>query len=169
MEGRDFWVQQLLRGKRLSPIGANDAHGDLNRNIGVKTPLFSLYQNRKHVFGNVRTVVRSEHRTIAGIKAGLASGRLFCTDGPFLNLSREQEGLRLDGATSEDFGSLRTISVLAGKKGDTREFPVREWKWEKNGPSGFSEILDIPAGATYVRAEANTHGNRFALGAPVFT
>src|SRR5690606_15056993 len=126
VEGRSFWVEQLLRGKRLSPIGANDAHGDLNRNIGVKTPLFSLYQNRKHVFGNVRTVVHSEQRTLAGIQRGLTSGRLFCTDGPFLDLRRESAGLRLVGASSDDYGGLRKISVLAGKKGDSPEFPVRE-------------------------------------------
>lgn len=168
MEGRSFWVQQLLRGKRLSPIGANDAHGDLNRNIGVKTPLFSLYHSRKHVFGNVRTVVRSEGKTLGSIKLGLASGRLFCTDGPFLDLRQVAEGLRLEGTSSDDYGGLRKVTVLAGKKGEAREFPVREWNWEKDGPSGFSETLDIPAGASYVRAEANTHGNRFALTAPVF-
>jgi hypothetical protein len=167
-EGRDFWVSQLLAGKRISPIGANDAHGDLNRNIGVKTPLFSLYHNRNHVFGRVRTVVHSREKTIAGIQAGLASGKMVCTDGPFLHLHQGEKGIRLEGKSTPDFGNFEKVSVLAGRKGEARETQVREWTWEKPGPSDFAEAVEIPAGATYVRAEARTSEKRFALTSALF-
>lgn len=167
-EGREFWIRQLLAGKRLSPIGANDAHGDLNRNIGVKTPLFSLYNNRNHVFGNVRTVVHSREKTIAGIQAGLASDDLFCTDGPFLNLRKSEGKIRVEAASSEDYGGLVRVSLLAGRKGEKRESLVREWKWEVDGPMAFSEAEDLPSGYAYVRAEVRTSGIRFALSAPIY-
>lgn len=168
-EGRDFWISQLLEGKRLSPIGANDAHGDLNRNIGVKTPLFSLYQNRNHVFGNVRTVVQSDKKTVAGIQAGLRSGKLFCTDGPFLALSREASKGRIEARSTEDFGGMEKVMLLAGRKGESKEFSMQEWKWNKDGPMHFSEPFDFPAGIAYIRAEGLTSRKRFALASPLFS
>ena len=157
-----------MAGKRLSPIGANDAHGDLNRNIGVKTPLFSLYQNRNHVFGHVRTVVESKAKTLAGIQAGLSSGKLFCTDGPFIDLRREASKGRIEVRTTMDFGALEKVTLLAGRKGDAKEFSVQEWQWPKDGPLHFSEAFGIPTGVAYVRAEALTSGKRFALASPLF-
>lgn len=168
-DGRDFWISQLLAGRRISPIGANDAHGDLNRNIGVKTPLFSLYQNRNHVFGHVRTVVRAREKTIAGIQAGLASGKTFSTDGPFLNLEEENGGIRLLGKSIPDFGGFSKITIFSGKRGEGKERSVRAWTWEgETGPLDVSEPIEIPAGASYLRAEARTTGKRFALTAPVY-
>lgn len=167
-EGREFWVSQLLAGRRISPIGANDAHGDLNRNIGVKTPLFSLYHNRNHVFGRVRTVVHSRERTIAGIQAGLASGRMVCTDGPFLHLHGDAGETRLNGKSTPDFGVFQKITVMAGRKGESKETQVRAWSWESAGPLDFSEAFEVPAGTTYVRAEARTAEKRFALTSALF-
>jgi hypothetical protein len=170
LEGREFWISQLLSGKRISPIGANDAHGDLNRNIGVKTPLFSLYQNRNHVFGHVRTVVHARERSIAGIQAGLASGNLFCTDGPCLRLDREAAGIRLHGKSIRDYGAFDKVTVFAGNRGGAGESVVKIWRWDaaNPGPMGFSEAVDAPAGAAYLRAEGRTAEKRFALTAPVY-
>lgn len=165
--GRKFWVDQLLAGRRLFPIGANDAHGDLNRNIGVKTPLFSLYENRKHVFGNVRTVVRSGRKTVADVQGALRRGDLFCTDGPFLTLGLEEGTLLVAARSSEDFGALEKVALFAGRKGAGSETMVKEWNLE-NGPLEFSEFLGPPPGAAYLRAEARTSGKRFALTAPLF-
>lgn len=167
-EGRAFWVRQLLAGKRLLPVGANDAHGDLNSNIGVKTPLFSLYQARNHVFGHVRTVVRSEEKTIAGIQAGLRAGQVCCTDGPFLALSASGNGAQVSAATTEDFGSLRRVVVFSGRKGDDRETVVKDWTWDSGGPLDFSEACSAPAGSLYLRAEAHTIDDRLAIAAPMF-
>lgn len=166
-EGRDFWVEQLLSGKRLFPIGANDAHGDLNRNIGVKTPLFSLYENRKHVFGNVRTVVQAGRKSVEGIQEGLRRGSICCTDGPFLSLSLEGAGLVISARSSVDSGSLEKVSLLAGRKGGAGEIRVGEWNLQK-GPMDFSETRDLPEGALYVRAEVRTASKRFALTSPLF-
>jgi hypothetical protein len=162
-EGRSFWVSRLLAGERISPIASNDAHGDLNRCIGVKTPLFSLYQNRNHVYGHARTVVHAPERTIAGIQRGLASGRLCCTDGPFLDLERKGDSLELRARTTPDYGPLAKVSVWAGRQGDTRETRVKTWEWEKAGPMEVRETLSPPPGSSYVRAEAVTSERFFAL------
>jgi hypothetical protein len=167
-EGREFWVKQLLTGKRISPIGANDAHGDLNKNIGVKTPLFSLYQNRNHLFGHVRTVVHAEEKSIRGIQQGLASGRTLCTDGPFLSLVGDGGPVRLEGASIPDYGGFAKVAAFAGVRGEDRERSAGEWTWDGTGPLSFAEKADVPAGALYVRLEARTSGNRFALTAPIY-
>jgi hypothetical protein len=166
-EGRAFWVKRLLEGRRLFPIGANDAHGDLNRNIGVKTPLFSLYQSRNHVFGRVRTVVQSARKSIAGIQEGLRAGRICCTDGPFLSLVPDNGGCRIQAQASADFGRLEKVSLLAGVPGQGREVQAGEWVLEK-GPLSFEARAEVPAGAAYLRAEVRTDAHRFALSSPLF-
>lgn len=165
--GRDFWVRQLLAGRRLLPIGANDAHGDLNRNIGVKTPLFSLYENRKHLFGHVRTVVRSARKSLEGIQDGLRQGPVVCTDGPFVNLGLEEGILLVAARSSRDFGALEKVALFSGRKGDAGESLVREWNLDK-GPMDFTEFMTPPKGAAYLRAEARTVKKGFAMTSPLY-
>lgn len=167
-EGREFWIARLLAGERISPIGSNDAHGDLNRCIGVKTPLFSLYQNHNHLYGHVRTVVHTEERSLRGIQAGLAGGRLCCTDGPFLDLGTGNGSLDVDARTTEDYGPFSRIMVWAGRKGDAKEIPVKSWNWDASGPMRLRESVEPPVGSAYLRAEALTGDKRFALTAPVY-
>lgn len=58
MLGREWWIQELGKENFVLPIGGNDAHGDLNDTTAVNLPLFTLKNNRHHVFGKVRTVVQ---------------------------------------------------------------------------------------------------------------
>ncbi len=167
-DGKQFWVQQLLAGNRLSPIGANDAHGDLNRSIGVKTPLVSLYQNRNHLFGHVRTVVKSKDKSILGIQAALRSRDLFCTDGPYLHLELDQSKVKIHARSNVDYGDLNKVTLLAGRRGESQETVLKEWIFEKSGPMESVETLEYPIGATYVRAEVLTRGKRFALSSPLY-
>lgn len=171
-DGKAQWIRQLLSGKKLSPIGANDAHGDLNQNIGVKTPLFSLYQNRKHVFGHVRTVVYSEEKSLRGIQKGLgmgpASEQLFSTDGPFLNHKIANQKLEIQAKTNSDFGTFSVIRIFAGTTGTQSEKLIKEWKWNNEGPENFSESIEFQKGLNYLRAEAKTNKERFALTTPVY-
>jgi hypothetical protein len=166
--GRAFWIKQLLAGEHLYPIGANDAHGDLNQNIGVKTPLFSLYQNRSHVFGNVRTVVHSKSKTLEGIQAGLASGHLFCTDGPALILTHLSSSVCIEAKSSVDFGSIEKLTLFAGQSGEKEELQLKVWTFEKDVTQYFTETYQIPLGVQYLRAEVETHSKKFAITSPIF-
>ena len=71
--GRAWWIDELGKGNLLLPIGGNDAHGDLNDTTFVRLPLFSLGNNRHHVFGKVRTVVKGGSLPLA-TTAALSSG-----------------------------------------------------------------------------------------------
>jgi hypothetical protein len=167
-EGREFWISQLLAGMRVSPIGANDAHGDLNRNIGVKTPLFSLYENRNHVFGNVRTLVHSPQKSISGIQAGLAAGRLTASDGPFMDLQMRASKTDILGRSIPEYGGFTKVTVYSGKRGENRERVLKEWTWTDRQPLELSEAVETPADSLYIRVEGKTRENRFAITAPIY-
>ncbi len=164
-EGRAFWVQQLLRGRHLLPIAANDAHGDLNRNTGVKIPLVSLYQGRNHVFGKVRTVVRADNNSISGIQKGFREGEITCTDGPFLNLKLEENTLKLYGKTISEFSKFSKIHLFGARSGDKRESVLNSWE---PGTFEFAEAIPLPSSLIYARAEAWTESRKLAITAAVF-
>jgi hypothetical protein len=165
-EGKAFWVQQLLAGKRLLPIGANDAHGDFNRNIGVKKPLFSLYQSRNHVFGNVRTVIPSHRKDIAAARAAFLAETCVCTDGPFVHLELERGKLRVRAQSNADYGALQAVYLWGAFSGESRETLIQDWAFEE-GPLGLDEASPAPASG-YVRAEVLTRTGKRAIGSAVF-
>jgi hypothetical protein len=165
--GRTFWVSQLLQGRRLLPAGASDAHGDFNRYTGVKTPLFTLFQSLNHLFGNVRTLVRSHGEKIENILTGLKNGGQVCTDGPFLNLSREGGQIHIGGKSISEFGALKKIHLFTGKTGDDREKVLKSFHLGKKTYS-FSEKVSLPADISYFRAEAWTDRKRLAITSPVW-
>jgi hypothetical protein len=170
-DGKAFWIGQLLRGKRLLPIGANDAHGDFNRNVGVKTPLVSLHQGRNHVFGKVRTLVPSAGRDAHSLQAAFRRDTCVCTDGPFAELTEDANGaLRVAAFTSPDYGALRSVSLYGAAAGEARESLLAEWVFEKTdgGPHSFEEKRAFGQGTGYMRAEVVTDKGRRALTSAVF-
>ncbi|SHK89578.1 PHP domain-containing protein [Fibrobacter sp. UWEL] len=109
MLGREWWIQELGKENYVLPIGGNDAHGDLNDTTAVDLPLFSLKNNRHHVFGKVRTVVQlllsspsvaevpsetevqdvrlpsaAEALSVAAVQQAFAGENCYVTDGPAL-------------------------------------------------------------------------------------
>jgi len=163
--GRKFWVESLLQGRRLLPIGANDAHGDLNQNVGVKFPLFSLYRSRSHVLGKVRTLFPAASNALTDIQTAAWGQIATATDGPFAALLPENDKVRLVAESQGDFGRLQKISLVAGRSGDREERLVQAWT---PGAFQFSETLDFPPHCDYVRAEAVTTEMRFALTSAAF-
>lgn len=166
-DGKAFWIRQLLRGARLLPIGANDAHGDFNRNTGVRFPLLRLKQGRGHVFGKVRTLVPSLGRDADSLRAAFRGQSCVCTDGPFAELHREDGILRIAAFTTGDFGELRSISLLGAAAGEDRERLLADWTFEA-GPLHFAERLPLPLTSGYARLEVVTRRGRRALTAAVF-
>lgn len=163
--GRKFWIDSLLKGGRHLPVAANDAHGGLNRHTGVRTPLLRLYQSENHVFGMARILVRSPSSEPAAIRKGMREGPVTCTDGPFLQLESGGSALVLQGKSNEYFTGFRRIRAIVGKRGDTSETTLREWRFEKP-VFEFAESLSPPE-ASYIRLEAVTHSGKLALTSPV--
>ncbi len=161
-DGKAFWVQQLLRGGRFLPIGANDAHGDLNRNTGVRWPLLRLKQGRSHVFGRVRTVVPAAARDLPSLQAAFRAERCTCTDGPFAEVGREDGGLRVAAFSTPDYGAIVSVRLLGAETGEAEERIVAEWAFA-NGPMHFEERLNVPVKNGYVRLETVTLKGRRAL------
>ena len=158
-EGKAFWIKQLLKGRRMLPIAANDAHGDFNQNIGVKLPLVSLKQQRSHVFGKVRTLVPCISKDIDSLRSAFLEDRCICTDGPFILLSCKDNLLHVEARSNEDFGGLHTVHVYAAESGACMEKIYDDWSFTK-GAMDLKATLPFPTSG-YVRAEVVTwNGNR---------
>jgi hypothetical protein len=169
IDGRRFWVEALLQGRRYLPIGANDAHGDFNQNVGVKFPLFSLYRGRNHVLGKVRTLFPAPTHGLADLQNAALGSVCTATDGPFLSLLPESTTngtrLQLTARSTADFGVVNKISVLGGTLGDRQErrlFEVTPASFD------FETSLNVAPECTYMRAEAETSHGRFALTSAYF-
>ncbi len=165
--GRAFWVQQLLKGRKLTAIGANDAHGDLNKSCGISVPLFKLYQNTNHIFGNVRTLVKADTLNVNSLHQSLNSGAPVSTEGAFLNLEPAQGKVCVVAKSIDYFGLIKKIHLFSGNTGDTSEKVVSSWILEKD-TGDFEERIPIPSGITYLRAEAYTSKGRLAMTSPLF-
>lgn len=168
--GKAFWIGELLRGHRLLPIGANDAHGDFNRNTGVRFPLVSLRQGRNHVFGRVRTLVSAAGRDADSLRDAFTGDRCVCTDGPFAELVRSDDGaLRVAAYSTGDFGSLLSVTVYGAAAGETEERVLADWSFaEDEGPIHFEERIPFPLSSGYARLEAITRRGRRAMTSAVF-
>jgi hypothetical protein len=169
-DGKVLWVAELLRGNRLLPLGANDAHGDFNHNIWVKVPLVSLRHSRARLFGRVRTLVPSAGRDHASLAAAFRGAECLCTDGPYASLRVSGGTLHVTAHSTEDFGTLVSVTVFGAAKDDSAERVVAEWSFADRGPLMFEERIDLPAPASlsYVRLEAVTTRGRRALTSAIF-
>jgi hypothetical protein len=179
VDGKAFWIEQLLKGHNLLPIGANDAHGDFNRNTGVKLPLVSLKQGRSHVFGRVRTVVPSGDRDADALRAAFRGTggniKCLCTDGPFADLSpvvdsSEDGGFRVTAVSTPDYGTLHSVTVYGAARGETSERVLADWRFntEEEGPLQIEQRLPAPFSSGYLRLEAITRTGRRAMTAAHF-
>lgn len=162
-EGRAFWVQQLLRGHQLLPIAGNDAHGDLNRSVGVKWPLFSLWSSQNHLFGQVRTLFRGNVRPHSELLKALHSKECCITDGPFLSI----EGLSSDDiiiqyTSNLDWGLPSQLNIFEGKFGDAKENVRQILELEMDA------TVRIQSSADYVRVELHTDQEHFAMTSALF-
>ncbi len=169
-DGKALWVTELLQGRRPLPIGADDAHGDFNRNIWVRTPLVSLRESRGHLFGRVRTVVPAGGRDAESLKRAFRGAECVCTDGPFGSLSFENGSLRVAAESTRDFGALSSVTVLGAARGEESERVLASWNLAASGegPLGLDERLPFPFADGYARLEVATRRGRRALTAGVF-
>ena len=164
--GRQWWIEELGKGHFLLPIGGNDAHGDMNDTTSVSTPLFSLKHSRDHVFGKVRTVVKSQGLSLESLNEAFAGDNCYITDGPALWWERGEKTVIFHARNTQDFGgAFRYIRIFGRKR-------------KRNGSLSQNETLCIeslvlPPASTditvnnddfaYLRAECETATGKFAM------
>jgi hypothetical protein len=170
-QGRALWVADLLRGNRRLPIAGNDAHGDLNRATQVSRPLFQLHQTRSHRFGHARTWIHLDSEpSRESIRAALAGDTpTVLSDGPYLSLrvggaaqaeERSSSGIELRAASPVEFGKIRAVRVYAHLRGSAKEDLLLN---ATPDAQDWSHRMDLPSGALYLRAEAETSKGHRAL------
>ncbi|MBR2210997.1 MAG: PHP domain-containing protein [Fibrobacter sp.] len=163
--GKEWWIEELGKGNFLLPIGGNDAHGDLNDTTFVRLPLFSLGNNRHHVFGKVRTVVKGE-ATKEALKQAFAGDNCYITDGPALWWEREVDTVKFHAQSTQDLGGgFRYIRIykrriLANSKWAAKE----ELCPESLVATSQNETITVHTeGIAYLRAECETASGRYAM------
>ena len=186
--GRAWWIDELGKGNFLLPIGGNDAHGDLNDTTFVRLPLFSLGNNRHHVFGKVRTVVKGGSLPLASaadaasatpsagtprnapslesLQQAFSGDNCYITDGPALWWDRDVDAVKFHAQSTQDLGGgFRYIRIygrriLAGGKWAAKE----EICPESLVAASQNETITVhSSGYAYLRAECETATGRFAM------
>ena len=170
--GREFWIEELGKGNYLLPIGGNDAHGDLNDTTSVATPLISLRHSRNHVFGKVRTVVKTEIDGLSreALNAAFAGDNCYITDGPALWWERAEihgsKGIVFHARNTADFGGgFRYIRIFGRRYTNTGKLAKNEELCKESLVAAPASV-DIPVYAdnfAYLRAECETATGKFAL------
>ncbi len=165
--GKEWWIEELGKGNFLLPIGGNDAHGDLNDTTFVRTPLFSLGNNRHHVFGKVRTVVAATPSiTQESLREAFSGDNCYITDGPALWWERDGSTIKFHAQSTQDLGGgFRYIRIykrriLAGGKWAAKE----ELCPESLIAASQNETITVHTeGIAYLRAECETASGRYAM------
>ena len=156
--GRAFWIQRLLEGNRILPIGGNDAHGDLNRFTGVRIPLYSLRSNRNRLFGRTRTVLEGTSPFLntaqlhESFRQARQNGHLYATDGPSIVIQMTGDRCEIIAQSSPDFGAIDDLRIYFGKVGATSEIVCMH----RGSGYTYSCMEQALAGNSYVRAECRT-------------
>ena len=162
IEGKKQWISALLNKQKLLPIAGNDAHGDLNQNISVKTPLLSLKTSRNHLFGKVRTLWPKTNKTAEAILDSFKGDYCINTDGPFGHLFIDSNQLKLEANSNSDYGPFKEIKLFSGSYKDKSETEVKSWQNQMI----LQESIEI--NADYYRLEGETLFGNYFQTAPVY-
>jgi hypothetical protein len=170
--GRAFWVKRLIQGEKWLPGGGTDAHGDLNRSTGVKTPLISLWANRDHRFGSVRSWFPIDGKMdLEALLESMRQGQALVGTGPWLTLQLENSGaIRLIAQSNEDFGAIRRIVIFTTLKGAIAE--MAQSIDPSPGTEDLSHFVELriepKENARYLRAELHTTQEERAITSPLW-
>jgi hypothetical protein len=184
-KGKNLWIEQLLRGNRLTGIAGNDAHGNFSRFRQVGFLFFTMRENYSHLFGKWRTGIyfNNKKRDIYSILDSLRSGNCFMTNGPALLMevyaSQERYLMgdecsfpvkcRIKVRSTDEFGSLKSIMIMLGDLDKKQEFVYFE-KYNKSGIFDYQQeiTLNNMPDRGYLRMEASTVYNYQALSNPIW-
>lgn len=178
--GREWWIQELGKENYLLPIGGNDAHGDLNETTAVSLPLISLKNNRHHIFGKVRTVIKLQETedsnkknadlTLEDVNKAFSFDNDYITDGPALwwekIIDRGDPSVRFSArSNSETGGAFRYIKIYGRRRLPNGKLaPKEELHQASQVAARPSTDITVPfEDFAYLRTECETATSKFAL------
>jgi len=183
-KGLSDWTTLLLGGHKRFVIAGNDAHGDFNRTRKIGIPFLSIHENAEHSFGRVRTAIPVETLSSHAILQAIRQGRAIMTSGPLLRQTIHQNGteyqtgdrlsanevtVTLEGVTTEEFGSFKSVRLIHGTIGD-KETIIPINGSHKEEQKTWTHSLAITQNG-YLRAELTTQKNQqlfFAYTNPIW-
>ena len=185
VRGLRQWTRLLMKGRRLSIVAGNDAHGNFGRYRQIRLPFWNLDEARNQLFGAARTGVLARGRlSRETVTRALREGRSLVTDGPFADLQvlnrdgagarlgetvNSAERIRITALSSPAFGELAKITMFTGRVGGGGE--NRSRVIEPDGsPYQFDRVQQMPEKPErgYVRLEVLTSLKRRALTNPIY-
>lgn len=139
--GQEFWQEALTQGLSLGAFGGSDAHGDFNANYAMHLPLLKLKASRAHLFGQMKTWLKSE-KSEAELLRAMQEGPVVASNGPWLHLERVQNHLVIQAQSSMDLGLLGQVVLESYMHGQwqKRTWNLAEYSWELQLPLDGSEI-----------------------------
>ncbi len=175
--GLRLWVQMLLSGQKAIPLAGNDAHGHFARTRQIVIPFFLLQEKPTHVFGKWKTGLYCPQtpRTPQEILQAIRSGRVFVTNGPFLELTAQAAGqtffmgqqapfvdaFTIRARSSAEFGPLLALTVFYGDLTLKREQIIWEENFDQRQEFSFHKKIALPISGKngYIRCQVKTSVN----------
>ena len=176
-ESRQLWIDALLRGRHLAVYGGSDGHGNFNRNWHVKLPVWSLGIHEDQIFGQVRTLLRSESAKNGALVEAMQLRRTALSTGPVGDIKvvstqgvadigdtitfspGEKIEFAVQGYSSKEFGDSLDLSVFHGDLESENEALLFH---RSDCPSGISIQDNFTVhGDGYLRLEITSEGSRW--------
>ncbi|KAA3598746.1 MAG: hypothetical protein DWQ06_11335 [Calditrichaeota bacterium] len=179
--GKKRWIQSLLKGKKISIIAGNDAHGNFNRFRQVSFPFFKMTEHNEQIFGKVKTFLKirdyfSEDSILEAFKlgkTGLSTGVIadfeFLTENgnfTFGDTTTETKGtISFTAKSSKEFGMITKITMLSGNYTTQDEHAIKEI-----APNSyfFADRFDLDFQEDYIRFEGETESGSIFMLTPLY-
>ena len=134
----------LLDGYHKFIYAGNDAHGNFNMYRQIKTPMLSLYEKKEQLFGEFRTGVFTKNRNINSVISSMKNGNCFVTNGPFINLTFENNGSthEMGSVISSNLGSFKISIISTSEFGKIKDITLIKGIIKEQKENDFFTILN---------------------------
>ncbi len=184
-----LWINELLKGRKISLVAGNDSHGDFNRYRYISMPFISIAEDFERFLGFAKTGIYGKNLSVNDIAKAIKDGATFVTSGPYLQLSQFDtlsntgtycNSIRLGTnsitaiiKSNYEFGGLDNLKLFLGKYSEKKEVLFYNTNYsnnefEKNETIPITNILE----KGYLRAELtcrkNDGSSSFAATSPIY-
>ncbi|MDA0987346.1 MAG: hypothetical protein O3A55_07100 [Bacteroidetes bacterium] len=157
-DGKKFWINQLLQGRKTFIFAGTDAHGNFNRFRQLKIPFVTIVENSNQLFGSMRTVILNSSLKINDLIKNLKLGNCVITTGPLLHISKNQNlKINCKVISNPEFGNLQSLKIIIGNLDLKTESYIMNKIYDKSIFVNDIKNIKLPLNNKfYIRAELNT-------------